>query len=149
MAQFDISARNTMFTFERVDSRLYDGGCNIMSLSNGSQQGEVLFIGKVITLFGELEFSEDYEDIFSVVVAAREEGAEPLYLEIYHGPSGAAIGGIDDDAHKKAAAVLAAKIKAADPSDFQWEGDYADVPVHINFGIKNGKVFYESEFDEL
>ena len=138
-----------MYTFERADRQKYDGECNIMSVSDGSQDAEVRYPGQAIALFGQPDFfTEDYEDIFSMVVAAKSEDGEILYLEIYQGPSGPAIGGKNDDTHKAAAKELAKMLKVAKPADYDWEGDYEDVPVHIKMGIKNGSVYYDSDMPE-
>ncbi len=138
-----------MYTFERTDRNNYDGGCNILSVSDGSQEAEVRYPGQAITLFGQPDyFTEDYENIFSMVVSAKSEDGDILYLEIYQGPSGPAIGGINDDAHTAAAKELAALLKAAKPADYDWEGDYEDVPVHIRMGIKKGSVYYDSDMPE-
>lgn len=139
-----------MFTFKRADSSKYQGGCNIMNVGNGSIQAAQLFPGQAIALFGQPdEFTEDYEQMFTMVVSAEREGCEPIYLEIYHGPSGPAIGGDSSSIEANAAAKeLAALLIAAKPADYDWEGDYADVPVHIRMGIKNGVPYYEDEMGE-
>ncbi|MCR5541519.1 MAG: hypothetical protein K6F71_12000 [Ruminococcus sp.] len=138
-----------MFTFERTDRNNYDGECNIMSVSSGSQEDEVRYPGQAITLFGQPDFfTEDYENIFSMVISAKAEDGEIMYLEIYQGPSGPAIGGKNDDAHKAAAKELAEMLKAAKPADYDWEGDYEDIPVHIKMGIKNGTPYYDSDMPD-
>lgn len=138
-----------MYTFKRVPRERYDGGCNILNVYEASKDGEAVFPGQAITLFGQPDyFTEDYENIFSMVVEASKEGSEPLYLEIYHGPSGPAIGGNNDEAHKAAAEELAEKIRAAKPSDYDWEGVYEDIPVNIRMGVRNGVPYNESDFPE-
>ncbi|MCR5123558.1 MAG: hypothetical protein K6B74_14195 [Ruminococcus sp.] len=134
-----------MYTFEKTDKDRYMGGCLIMNVDCK----EELYPAKVITLFGQPDyFTEDYEQLFSCVVAAKDENGRELVLEIYHGPSGPAIGGGDSPEEEAAAAELAELIKAAELSDYEWEGDYEDVPVHIRMGVKNGVPYNESDFPE-
>ena len=139
-----------MFTFRRADRSKYQGGSNIRNVGNSSQQAAVLFPGQAIALFGQPDqFTDDYEDIFSMVVSAEREGCEPVYLEIYQGPSGPAIGGDCHSIEANAAAKeLAQLLLAAKPADYDWEGDYADIPVHIKMGVKNGVPYHEDDMAE-
>lgn len=139
-----------MYTFKRIDCKLYKGGALLMNVGNSSQQAESLYPGQAIALFGEPDyFTEDYENLFSMVVAAESEaGGEPIYLEIYHGPSGPAIGGLETPEAKAAAHELAELLVSAKPADYDWEGVYEDIPVNIKMGVKNGVPYHESEYPD-
>ena len=139
-----------MYVFKRTDRDNYKGGGCLMNVGGTTAEAERLYPGQAIALFGQPDyFSEDYEDIFSMVVSAENsDGGEPVYLEIYHGPSGPAIGGDGSPEAEAAAAELAELLLAAKPADYDWEGDYADIPVHIKMGIRNGVPYYESEMPE-
>jgi len=107
-----------------------------------------LFIGQALTLFGEPDYwTEDYENIFSHVVSAESDG-NVIFLEIYHGPSGPAIGGADSGEAEQAADELAELIVSAEPTDYEWEGVYEDVGVTIRMGVEDGEPYYKSEFPE-
>ncbi len=134
-----------MYTFEKTDKDRYKSGSRIMNVDCK----EELYPSKVITLFGQPDyFTDDYEQLFSCVVAAKDENGGEFVLEIYHGPSGPAIGGGNSAEEKAAAAELAELIKAAELTDYEWEGDYEDIPVHIRMGVKNGVPYNESDMPE-
>ena len=119
-------------------------------------------MGQVITLFGEPDYiTENYENMFGCAVSAEDKEGNVIYLEIYHGPSGPAIGGaIDSEGsaeREKAAVELATLIMSAEAADYDWEGVYLDVPATVKMGVKNGKPYYgggmldlsDEEFSEL
>lgn len=58
-------------------------------------------------------------------------------------------GGDDDEESAKAATELSNLIIQSEPTDYDWEGYYMDIPVKINMGVKNGQPYYNSEFLEL
>lgn len=116
--------------------------CNVYEVETEKESS--LFLGQVKTLFGEPDYiTENYEEMFSCAVVAKNQDGNVLYLEIYSGPSGAAIGGVNDEASEKAAKELARLIMVAEPTDYDWEGVYSDIPVNIKMGVKNGKPYYE------
>lgn len=109
------------------------------------------FFGKLITVFGEpYSTTDDYEDMYSYWITA-EDGQNKIYLEVYHGASGASVGGQPVGADRKqeklyeeVANELIAFIESAEPSDYEWEGIYEDIPVNVKYAVKNG-VVYTSE----
>ncbi len=116
--------------------------CNVYEVE--TDQETSLFLGQVKTLFGEPDYiTEDYEEMFSCAVVAEDQEGNKVYLEIYSGASGAAVGGANDDASEKAAEELARLIIDVEPTDYDWEGVYSDIPVNIKMGVKNGKPYYE------
>lgn len=115
-----------------------------------------LFYGKLRTVFGEPDYTtDDYEDMYSYNVMAVGENGESFYLEVYHGASGASVGGKPFDISKeqekiymKVAGELIAFIESAEPSDYVWEGVYEDTSENVRYTVKDGKACIESEFSE-
>ena len=134
-----------MFTFRKAPEGTELGGSFHLL---GPAINEILYLGKVITLFGMPELDSDYECMFTVAVAAEDEAGNKLILDVYHGPSGPAIGGFDTERSLEAAKELAELINAAEPSDYDWAGVYEDVPVEIKMGIRNGKPYHKESFPE-
>lgn len=130
--------------------------CSVYDLK-GTDEKYALFYGKLRTVFGEPDYtSDDYESMYSYNVMAVGENGESFYLEVYHGPSGASVGGKPFDISKEqekvymnAAGELIAFIESANPSDYVWEGIYADIPVNIKYAVKDGKAYTESEFADF
>ena len=143
-------------TEEETAERLRKGSCHIMAAAAGSEEAFARFYGQLRTVFGEpQENSDDYEAIYSYSVTAEDENGNRLLLEAYHGPSGAAIGGpvvsadeAEKEIHRNAAMELIDLVSSAEPSDYEWEGVYEDVPVNIKYVVKDGKVRTESSFPE-
>lgn len=149
-----------MYTFRKATeeemSCLEKNGCSKLCSVYGldcTDEKFALFFGKLITLFGEpYSTTDDYEDMYSYWVAA-EDGQNKFYLEVYHGASGAAVGGKpfgisreQEKIYTQAAGELIAFIESAEPSDYEWEGIYEDIPVNVKYAIKNGKAFIEYEY---
>lgn len=109
-----------------------------------------LFIGQCLTLFGSSEYvSENNKDLFSYVVGAKDSKGNVIYLEVYYGASGPAVGGIArDETYNKAAKDLAKIIMDAKASDFEKVSEYKDVGVTIKMGVKDGKAYYDTIFPE-
>lgn len=115
-----------------------------------------LFYGKLRTVFGEPDYtSDDYESMYSYNVMAVGENGESFYLEVYHGPSGASVGGKPFDISKEQEKVymnatneLITLVESAEPSDYVWEGIYEDIPVNITYTVRDGTAYVESEFPE-
>lgn len=130
--------------------------CSVYDLK-GTDEKYALFYGKLRTVFGEPDYtSDDYESMYNYNVMAVGENGESFYLEVYHGPSGASVGGKPFDISKEqekvymnAAGELIALIESAEPSDYIWEGIYADIPVNIKYAVKDGKAYTESEFADF
>ena len=105
-----------------------------------------LFIGQCLTLFGDADYqSDDNEDLLSYVVAAEDEDNNVIYMEIYYGPSGPAIGGVAfDDTYSRAAEELSQIIMDAEPTDFEITSTYGDLGATIEMGVKDGKAYYNT-----
>lgn len=138
------------------------GFCKICSVYDILKMDETLvdekfalFYGKLRTVFGEPDYtSDDYENMYSYWITA-EDGQNKLYLEVYHGPSGASVGGKPFDISKEqekvymnAAEQLIALIESANPSNYVWEGIYEDTSENVRYTVKGGKAYIESEFSE-
>ncbi len=114
-----------------------------------SAEKHSLFIGKVITLFGQPEYwSENNEDMCSWAVDGVNEAGEEICLEIYYGASGPAIGGDSEAESQKAAQELMELIKKTEPTDFHHESIYEDFGVKVEMGVKDGVPYYNSEMGE-
>lgn len=141
-----------MYKFRRAtenERQQWSGGTHNIYRYGNSDEQFALFLGKAITVFGQPDFMDtDYENMYSYLIVAENE-EDKLYLEIYHGPSGSAIGGKDGENYKTASEELAKLILSAEPSDYEWSGVYEDIPVNIKYTIKNGKVNVESEFADF
>lgn len=124
--------------------------------SDGTGDKHSLYIGQVISLFGEPKHhSDDNEDLFSQAVAATDKDGNVFYLEAYYGPSGPAITGFADkdngygeEEYQKAIDELAEYIMDAEPADFEWESVYGDTGVSLKMGVKDGEPYYRTEFPE-
>lgn len=148
MYKFRRATEDELSAFENIGfSKL----CSVYDLK-GTDEKYALFYGKLRTVFGEPHYtSDDYECMYSYWITA-EDGQNKIYLEVYHGPSGAAVGGKPFDISKEqeeiymsAANELIAFIESAEPSDYVWEGIYEDIPVNVKYAVKDGKAYTESE----
>lgn len=100
--------------------------------------------GRLLTLFGKpLYRTRNVESEYEYIIKAQDDKGTVLYLTAYSGPSGPSIGGRHKDLDLMAAGELAALIKNAPPSDYDYTGYYMDGPCMIKKGIKNGTVYYE------
>ncbi len=103
------------------------------------------FIGQAWALFGEPDYmTNNYEDICSWAVLAEDKHGNRLFLEIYHGPSGPAIGGQDGSDYEEAAEELARLINRTKPVDYHWECVYEDIGVTLEMGVKDGRAYYNT-----
>lgn len=103
-----------------------------------------LILGRLRRAFGEPLFvSENVEEQYGYCVRADGPDGATVYLEVYRGSSGPAIGGGYGEASQRAADALAAYIQAAPPADYDYEGYYLDGPSRVRMGVKNGTPYYE------
>ncbi len=103
-----------------------------------------LVLGRLRALFGEpLYVTENLEEQYSYCVRVEGSDGGTVYLEVYRGSSGPAIGGGYGEASQKAADALAAYIQAASPADYDYEGYYLDGPSRVRMGVKNGEPYYD------
>ena len=109
-----------------------------------------LFVGQVVTMFGDRNVTNDHEALLSYVVAAEDEAGEVIYLEVYFGPSGPAIGGSEGENYDKAAKELEDVIRNIEPIDYECECiyyDMCDLGGDTIMGTKDGKGFYQVNID--
>lgn len=116
----------------------------------------ILCLGQLKTLFGEpLYITEDLENQYAYCISAANESGKKVYLQVYSGPSGPAIGGNMDGDSRQAADELAGLITGAEPEDYDYEGYYMDGPSAVKMGVRNGEPYMEEkeiseeEFAEL
>lgn len=144
-----------MYKFRRATEKereRHSGSHKIWGITNDTtvEEDYVLFLGKAMTVFGQPDWiDEDWENMYSYLIVAEEEQGNGIYLEVYNGPSGSAIGGYDGENYKQAAEELAQLILSAEPSDYEWEGCYYDIPMNIKYTVKDGKAYTESEFADF
>lgn len=114
-----------------------------------SENEDVLFLGRAMTVFGQPDWiDEDWENMYSYFIVAEDEQDNKIYLEVYHGPSGPAIGGKDGENYRQASEELGQLILSAEPADYVWEGCYYDIPDNIKYTVKDGKAYVEHDFPE-
>lgn len=131
--------------------------CPLASMPDGTSricgipEDSTLIYGKIQGLFGKSRHEpEDVENQYMYCVLMKDENGEEVFLEVYAGPSGPAIGGLRDERSKNAAQRLARLIEETEPVDYAYEGFYWDGPCRISQGIKNGVPYYEEEsLDEV
>lgn len=107
-----------------------------------------LFVGQVVTMFGDENVTNNHEALLSYVVAAEDEAGDVIYLEVYFGPSGPAIGGSEGENYDKAAEELENVIRSIEPIDYECECiyfDMCDLGGGTIMGTKDGKGYYRVE----
>lgn len=128
-----------------VENSQKSRGSKILQIGSPHEGFEksTLVLGQMKTLFGEpLYITEDVEDMFSYCIAAKDENENTLYLEVYSGSTGPAIGGNASSAEAyDAARQLATLIVSATPSDYDYKGIYADYCICVRMGVKNGQPY--------
>ena len=122
---------------------------NVYEMESGEMHS--LFYGQMLTLFGEPDYvTQDNENMFSCAVSGTNDEGNEVFLEIYYGPSGPAIGGNAQGWTDRIAAFqLSQLIMSAEPTDYEWKSVYEDVPAKVRMGVKNGKPYYESKISLL
>lgn len=89
--------------------------------------------------------AQDLEDQFAYCILALTEEGKEIYLQVYCGSTGPAIGGKQDKDSRDAADALAKLIVQARPSDYAYEGYYWDGPTVVREGIRNGIPYRQEE----
>lgn len=122
---------------------VYDYG--MYSGEMGNQ--EILAFGQLKTLFGEpLYITENLENQYEYCLMATGPEGEQILLSAYGGAGGAAIGGDAQDWRARdAAEELAARIRGARASDYDYVGYYLDAPAKVWQGVKNGVPYHRAE----
>lgn len=136
------------YQFKAVDDQEKIMGSKILNIIDGfpsdySEQ-KVLIYGKLKTLFGDPLYEEkDIGNQYAYGLVTTTEGNSEIFLHVYNGSSGPAIGGQQDEESRKAAYQLLEMIQQAAPTDYDYVGYYLDGPCRIQEGIKNGVPYYE------
>lgn len=86
------------------------------------------------------------EDLYSCAVSATDRNGKTVYLEVYFGPSGNAIGGNDEG--EEAAKELRDWIQEAKPSDYKMECVYEDLGIKVTYSVKDRIPVYKDEIPE-
>lgn len=107
-----------------------------------------LFIGQIVTLFGDKETTENNEELLDYTIAAEDKDGKVIYLTLYYGASGPAIGGFDGDEYMAAAKELEKLVRTTEPIDYECASVYEDLGMTIRMGTRNGRGFYETEMPE-
>ena len=104
----------------------------------------VIAYGRLRALFGEPNYeTQNSEDAYSYILFVEPESSEKIYLEVYEGSSGPAIGGLNNAESLQAAETLKKLIEESEEvADYQYEGYYQDLDLKISMGIKNGVPYY-------
>lgn len=140
------------YTFYKADPELLPMGTSHIAglYSSNSSEYHSLYVGQLMTLFGEADYTTDNnENLTSYVIGAEDKSGNVVYLEAYYGQSGPAIGGIYTDEKAKAAAdELIELISGAKPTDYELKSIYEDIPATVIMGVKDGKPYYKSEISE-
>lgn len=136
--------------YEAPDDVSMDGSFLLFNVYEEQSRAEYhgLFVGQVITLFGDKGTSEDNEALLDYTIAAENKEGDVIYLTLYYGPSGPAIGGYNGDNYMEAAKELEKIVRSTEPIDFECESVYEDFGVTIRMGTRNGQGFYETEMPE-
>ena len=110
----------------------------------------VIAYGRLRALFGEPNYeTQNFEDAYSYILFVEPESSEKIYLEVYEGSSGPAIGGLNNAESLQAAETLKKLIEESEEvADYQYEGYYLDLDSKITMGIKDGVPYYNEEFCE-
>ena len=67
----------------------------------------VIAYGRLRALFGEPNYeTQNFEDAYSYILFVESESSEKIYLEVYEGSSGPAIGGLNNAESLQAAETL-------------------------------------------
>ena len=132
------------YIFKKSDEdKTVAGSSRICRIYDGFNK-DVYALGQLKTLFGEpLYITENLENQFSYCIMATDENGKTCYLDVYSASTGPAIGG--PASAREAANALAAYIRGAKASDYDYEGYYLDGPCKVKRGIKNGQPYEESE----
>lgn len=146
-------AGSQRFTFTAQDmetmNREIKGTSKIRNISE-TMEGDVLCLGQLKTLFGEpLYMTKDLEEQYTYCIMAVDGEGKEIYLEAYSGPTGPAIGGMQDADSKAAADELAELIVNAEPTDYDYEGFYLDTFSYVREGVRNGKPYWEESKIEI
>ena len=128
--------------------------CNIYEFDANYTKNCAMVLGKLKKLFGEPTYlTDNLEEQFGYFIKAMDEKGNYLFLDVYRGSSGPAIGGLNDCDSEVAARELATYIRQSQVFvDYDYEGYYFDGPCKVRCGIRNGEPYWEEteiSMDEL
>ena len=103
--------------------------------------------GRLRALFGKPNYeTQNFENAYAYILYTQPEPDRKLYLEVYEGSSGPAIGGPNTPEGRKAAKDLKALIENSNAlAEYQYEGYYADLDLKIQMGIQDGLPYFREE----
>jgi hypothetical protein len=129
------SAGTSRIWFDAFDTKPYDPSFSAR------------FRGSLLALFGEpFERSSDVENAFSYLFEVTNERGELLILTAYHGPSGPAFGGLNnDEAEIEAADALLALIEQTPPADFEVVLSAPAYESRSTYGCRAGECYWHEE----
>lgn len=110
--------------------------------------------GSLITLYGKFEYAEgNMDEAFTYIVEAIMDEKESICFEIYHGPTGLAIGigkeYVNSPIAKEMADAFMKMLENTIPTDFDYVGYYWDYGTKVELGVVNGKGYArEIELEE-
>ena len=149
------------YVFKRADPELYEGGSLILNVYEDSYYDpetdayyagkyadagyQALFVGQVFAMFGMPDYmSADLENLLSYTVSAEDPEGNVIYLEVYFGPSGPAIGGEPNDPiYAQAAEELADRIRRFTPIEYSYDCIYPDLDARTHLYVKDGVGYYD------
>ena len=138
-----------METNEEKWSALYGTSCIchiIEGFPSDYIEQTVLVYGKLRGLFGEPTYETmDFEDQYAYYITATTNDGKEIFLDVYSGSSGPAIGGQHDEETAEAARQLIQIILQTEPVDYDYVGFYLDGPSKVHEGVKNGVPYAEEE----
>ena len=107
----------------------------------------VLAYGRMRALFGEPNYeSQNFEMAYTYILSCQPGSSQKVYLHVYEGSGGPAIGGQYDERSQQAAEALKKLLESSDEVvDYQYEGYYPDAGVKIWMGIENGVPYFREE----
>jgi hypothetical protein len=142
--KFDLGSHNYTFraaTEEEAETFDFMGAqiCHVYDTMDYEHDLAMAY-GQVRTLFGEPAYTtKDLENLYAYNIIATDKNGKEIYIYIYNGPTGPAIGGDTNDAEAAAAAKELVKvIQNAEPTDFSCEAFYLDGPTKLTIAVKNG-----------
>ena len=136
-----------MWRFEAVKDNGFSGCSKLMSLCLFPEHNDVLIYGALQTLFGEPAYiTENFEDVYSYSLVAKNEEGKEICFEVYQGSSGCAVGGSSmSELLASCVEELKRLLTETTPKDYVYEGNYMDAGMKIRCGIQNGQPFFEEE----
>ena len=130
------------FTKE-TEEGLYPEGGNLVWLD----LDPALAYGRMRALFGEPNDQSDIlEMAYTYLLYFQPEPSRKVYLHVYEGSGGPAIGGRYDQESLQAAQALKKLLESSDAvEDYNWEGYNPDLGLKIQMGVRNVQPYFNEE----